>query len=156
MKIQNKSKIIIGVCLFIAVTFFMISPLREKKEPVIFKRPPITKASNNVNSMTVDEVSDLYCGIVLMPKSMEPSIERFSNSKLAQDIKILPARIEWNDGCMVAIPKETVIAYDNPEAQETQGKNIHSKNSQAEKIAESETEKFNPALFYLFIANASK
>lgn len=156
MKIRNKSKMIISVCLCIAVTFFMVFHLREKKEPVVFKRPLINAAQNNVNSMTVDEVSDLYCGIVLMPKSMVPTIEQFSKHKFAKDIKILPAKIAWDNGCMVAIPQKTVFAYANPEVSDTKGKDIQVENSQPDKIAGADIKKLNPALFYLFLANTSK
>jgi hypothetical protein len=87
MKIQKKSKMIIGICIFIGAILFMVFHLKEKKEPVVFKQPPIAETQNNVNSMTADEVSDLYCGIVLMPKSMLSTIEQLSKHKLAKDIK---------------------------------------------------------------------
>jgi hypothetical protein len=156
MKIQEKSKMIISICIFFAVILFMVFHLKEKKEPVVFKQPPIAETQNNVNSMTADEVSDLYCGIVLMPKSMLSTIEQLSKHKLAKDIKILPARIEWENGCMVAIPEETVFAYDNPEVDDTRSKDIQDKNSQPEKNVGADIKKLHPALFYLFLANASK
>jgi hypothetical protein len=134
----------------------MVFHLREKKEPVVFKRPQINAAQNNVYSMTVDEVSDLYCGIVLMPKSMVPTVEQFSKHKFAEDIKILPAKIKWDNGCMVAIPQKSVLAYDNPEVSDTKGKDIQVKNSQPDQIAGAENKKLNPALFYLFSTNTSK
>ena len=156
MKIQNKSKIIIGVCLFIAVTLIMVSQLSRKKEPIVFKRPHITEDASNVKSMTVDEVSEIYCRIVLMPKSKLSTIDQLSKHKFAKDIKILPARIEWDNGCMVAIPEQTVIAYDNPGAKDNPDKYIQDKNSQTQEIAAADIENFHSALFYLFIANASK
>jgi len=134
----------------------MVFHLREKKEPVVFKRPQINAAQNNVNSMTVDEVSDLYCGIVLMPKSKVPTMEQFSKHKFAKDIKILPAKIKWDNGCMVAIPQKPVLAYDNPEVNDTLGKDVQVNNSQPDKIAGAENKKLNLALFYLFLTNASK
>jgi len=156
MKIQNKSKIIIGVCLFSAVTLVTVSQLGKKKEPIVFKRPPIAQDARNVKSMTVDEVSELYCRIVLMPKSKLSTIDQLSKHKFASDIKILPARIEWDSGCMVAIPEQTVLAYDNPDVDDTRGKDIRVEKSQSEKIAETDLNELHPALFYLFLATASQ
>jgi hypothetical protein len=156
MKIQKKSKMIIGICIFIGAILFMVFHLKEKKEPVVFKRPPIAEAQNNVNSMTADELSDLYCGIVLMPKSMVSTIEQLSKHKLAKDIKLLPARIEWDNGCMVAIPEETVFAYDNAEVDDTRSKDLQFIPELPEEFAGAEIKKIHPALFYLFLANVSK
>jgi len=91
-----------------------------------------------------------------MPKSKVPTMEQFSKHKFAKDIKILPAKIKWDNGCMVAIPQRAVFAYDNPEVSETKGKEIQVKNSQPDKISGAENKKLNLALFYLFLTNASK
>jgi hypothetical protein len=156
MKIQNKSKMIISLSLFIAVTFFLASHLQEKKEPVVFKRPLSAKVQQNVNSMTVDETADLYCGILLMPKSMVPALEQFTQSKLAKDINILPAKIEWNNGYMTAVPQETILVSDNSQTDPPTGKDIQLKSWQTENFTDKENKKLNAALLYYFLANASK
>ena len=156
MKIQNKSKMIISFSLFIAVTFFLASHLQEKKERVIYKRPLSAKTQQNVNFMTVDETADLYCGILLMPKSMVPALEQFAQSKLAKDINIVPAKIEWNNGCMTAIAQETILVYDNGQTDPLTGKDIQLKSWQTENFADKENKKINAALLYYFLANASK
>jgi hypothetical protein len=147
---------IIVASLFIAVTLFMVFHFKEKKESVEFSLPLSVEAQNNVKSMTVHDASDLYCRIVLMPKSMVPSIEEISQHKLANNIKIPPAKTEWNDGCMIAIPQEIVFANDNAETIDTNGKDLQFNPELPEEFAGAEIKKIHPALFYLFLANVSK
>ena len=92
----------------------------------------------------------------LMPKSMVPVIQQFSKHKFAKDIKILPAKIEWDNGCLVAIPQKSVFAYTGREVSDTKGKKIRAKNFQPDKIAGADIKKFDPAIFYLFLANTPK
>ncbi len=156
MKIKNKSKMIIAASLLIAVTLFIVFHFKEKKEPVKFSLPLSVESQSNVKSMTVDKASDLYCRIVLMPKSMVPPIEEFPKPKLANNIKILPAKIERNNECMLAIPQQTAFVNDNAEMSGTNGKNLQFKPELPEEFAGAEIKKIHPALFYLFLANVSK
>ena len=156
MKIQNKSKMIVSLCLLIAITLFLVSHLREKSEPVVYKRPLTVNGGLNVNSMTVDEMSDLYCGILLMPKSMVPKLEKISQYRFAEDIKILPAKIEWNDGCMVAVADDGSKSENGVDLDQADGKDVRLIDGQPENFAGRDKKKFNPALLYFFIANASK
>jgi len=156
LKIKNKSKTIIVASLLISVILFIVFHLKVKKEPVEFSQPLSVEAQNNVKSMTVDDASDLYCRIVLMPKSMVPTIEEFPQHKSANNIKTLPARIEWNNGCMIGIPQEILNADDNAETSDTNGKDLQFNPELPEKFAGSEIKKIHPALFYLFGANVSK
>ncbi len=156
MKIQNKYKMIISLCVFIGIAFFLDSHLREKSEPVVYRRPLPVNKSLNVNSMTADEVSDLYCGILLMPKSMEPKLKQISRYRFAEDIKILPAKIEWDNGCMVAIAKDNSTPQNETHPDQADGKDVQAKDAGPEKIAEKDLKKLNAALLYYFLANASK
>ena len=156
MKVQNKSKMIISLCLLIAITLFLVSQLQEKSEPVVYKRPLSVKGGLNVNSMTVDEMSDLYCGILLMPKSMLPKLEQISRYGFAEDIKILPAKMEWNNGCMVAVADDRSTAENGGHLDQALGKDIPFSDEDPENFAERDKKKFNPALLYYFLANASK
>ncbi len=45
----------------------------------------------------------MVAAIVIMPKSYLPALKRFSQSKMARNIKILRARIELQDGNMTAV-----------------------------------------------------
>jgi hypothetical protein len=147
---------IISLCLLIAITLFLVSQLQEKSEPVVYKRSLSVKGGLNVNSMTVDEMSDLYCGILLMPKSMLPKLEQISRYGFAEDIKVLPAKIEWNNGCMVAVADDRSTAENGGRLDQALGKDIPFSDEDPENFAERDKKKFNPALLYYFLANASK
>ena len=156
MKIQNKYKMIISLCLLFAIAFFLDSHLREKSQPAVYKRSLSADRGLNVNSMTSDEVSDLYCGILLMPKSMLPKLEQISRYPFAEDIKILPAKIQWNEGCMVAIADDNSLAQNEVHPDQADGKDVPLKNVEPENIAARDIKKLNAALLYYFLANASK
>ena len=106
--------------------------------------------------MTADDVSDLYCGILLMPKSMEPKLKQISRYRFAEDIKILPAKIGWDNGCMVAIAKDNSTPPNVTHPDQADGKDVRAKDAEAEKIAQKDLKKLNAALLYYFLANASK
>ncbi len=156
MKIQNKYKMIISLCLLIATAFFLDSHLREKSQPVVYKRPVSVSKGLNVNSMTLDDVSELYCGILLMPKSMVPRLEQISRYRFSEDIKILPAKIEWDNGCMVAIAEENPTLQHEANPDHADGKDVQVKDAELEDFAAKDMKKFNAALLYYFLANASK
>jgi hypothetical protein len=147
---------IISLCLLIAITLFLVSQLQEKSEPVVYKRPLSVNGDLNVNSMTADEMSDLYCGILLMPKSMLPKLEQISRYGFAEDIKILPAKMEWNNGCMVAVADHRSTAENRGDLDQVLGKDIPLSDEDPENFADKDKKKFNPALLYYFLANASK
>lgn len=156
MKIQNKYKMIISLCLLVALAFFLDSHLRENSQPVVYKHPLSVNRGSNVNSMTSDEVSDLYCGILLMPKSMAPKLEQISRYGFAEDIKILPAKIEWNKGYMVAVAEEDSIPHNKVQPGQVYGNDVLLKDTDPENIAAKDMKKLNAALLYYFLANASK
>ena len=156
VKIQNKYKMIISLCVFIGLAFFLDSHLREKSEPVVYRRPLPVNKSLTVKSMTTDDVSDLYCGILLMPKSMEPKLQQISRYGFAEDIKILPAKIKWDNGCMVAIAKDKSTPQNEIHPDQANAKDVRAKDAEPEKIAEKDLKKLNAALLYYFWANASK
>jgi hypothetical protein len=148
---------IFGLSILVAFVGIMGFQLMEKHTPIIYKRPPAVQTQMHVNSMTFYEESDIYCGILLMPKSMLPTLKRFSNYDIAKKIKIMPAIIEWNDGQMLVIPKESILKdinlkIDNMDTEEGSVKNMPPQ----EKNAEANNKKLNPALLYFFLANASK
>ena len=141
----------------IAAVGVLIFQLMEKNTPIIYKRPPAVQTQKHVNSMAFYEDSDIYCGILLMPKSMLPTLKRFSNYDIAKKIKIMPANIEWNDGQMLVIPKEAILKdinqkIDNMDTEDGNVKNMPPQ----EKNAEANNKNLNPALLYFFLANASK
>lgn len=157
MKFRNKYKTIIGLSILIGSVGVMLFQLREKNTPIIYKRPHTVQAQKHVNSMTFYEESDIYCGILLMPKSMLPTLKRFSNYDIAKKIKIMPANIEWDDGQMLVIPKEAILKYinqkiDNMDTEDGSVKNLPPQ----EKNAGANNKNLSPALLYFFLADASK
>ena len=157
MKFRNKYKTIVGFSILIGSIGVLIFQLMEKNTPIIYRRPSAIQAQKHVNSMTFDEESDIYCGILLMPKSMLPTLKRFSNYDIAKKIKIMPANIEWDDGQMLFIPKEAILKDINQklDSMDTEDNRMQNMPTQ-EKNAEANNKKMNPALLYFFLANTSK
>ena len=157
MKLRNKHTSIIGLSILIGSVGVLILQLKENNTPIIYKRPPTVQAQKHVNSMTFYEESDIYCGILLMPKSMLPTLRRFSNYDIAKKIKIMPANIEWDDGQMLVIPKDAILKDINQKIghMETEDDSMQNLPS-PEKNAEVNTKMLDPALLYFFLANASK
>lgn len=156
MKFRNKYKTIFGLSILIASIGAMVFQIMEKKPPIIYKRARTVQAQKHVNSMTFYEDSDIYCGILLMPKSMLPTLRKFSSYDIAKKIKILPANIEWDDGQMLVIPKEAILKDINHQIDKMDSKDVRLKNISQKKDAEAKVKKLNPALLYFFLANASK
>ena len=157
MKFRNKYKTIIGLTILTGSVVILIFQLMEKNTPIIYRRPPSVEAQKHFNSMTFDEESDIYCGILLMPKSMMPTLKRFSNYDIAKKIKIMPANIEWDNGKMLVIPKEEILKDISQKIGNMDTEDDGMKNMPAqEKIAEPHDKMLNPALLYFFLANASK
>jgi hypothetical protein len=157
MKFGNKYNAIIGLSILIGSACVLFFQLKEKNNPIIYKRPHTVQAQKHVNSMTFYEESDIYCGILLMPKSMLPTLKRFSNYDIARKIKIMPANIEWDDGQMLVIPKEAILKEINQKIVNMDTEDGSVKNLPLqEKNAEVNVKKLDPALLYFFLANASK
>lgn len=157
MKFRNKYKTIIGLSILIAAVGVLIFQLMDKNTPIVYKRPLAVQTQKHVNSMTFYEDSDIYCGILLMPKSMLPTLKRFSSYDIAKKIKIMPANIEWDDGQMLVIPKEAILKDINQKIGNMDTEDERMKNMPTqEKNAEANNKKLNPALLYFFLANASK
>ena len=156
MKIQNNYKMISGLLLLIAIIGVVVFQSRRKNTPIIYEDPGAAEAQNRVNSMTSYEESDIYCGILLMPKSMLPTLKQFSNYDIAKNIKILPANIEWEDGQMLVIPKEAILKEINDKMDGIKNEDGNANHIAPEEYAAAKINKLNPALLYFFLANASK
>lgn len=51
---------------------------------------------------------EFYSAILLIPKSYLPLLEAFKSRKIAKNIKILPADVEWVDGKIMAISGQII------------------------------------------------
>ena len=68
---------------------------------------PALGAGRGENRLHDQPASELVYAIVVMPTSYLPLLKRFSRSRIARDLKILPAKIDWNDGQPVVTPTHT-------------------------------------------------
>jgi len=66
-------------------------------------------AGKSKKGLTGHLASDVAYAIVVMPKSYVPLLKQFSRSKMARNLKILPAQIGWNDGQPVVIPQQAIL-----------------------------------------------
>ena len=55
------------------------------------------------------EKNDVYCAILLMPKSYLPMLRQFAKHKLAKDIQIIPAEIGWDEDDMIVLPQKSKL-----------------------------------------------
>jgi hypothetical protein len=81
----------------------------KKHEPVV------GKANGSAKLLADYHAADVAYAIVVMPKSYLPALKRFSRSRMARELKILPAEIGWNNGELVAIPKKAIVKREQME-----------------------------------------
>ena len=55
------------------------------------------------------EKNNIYCAILLMPKSYLPMLRQFAKHKLAKDIQIIPAEINWHEDNMIVLPQKSKL-----------------------------------------------
>ena len=67
------------------------------------------KVGRTVHSMVSKGTKDVYSAILLMPKSYLPMLQGFAKHRLAEDIKIIPAKIGWHENEMVVLPKKPIL-----------------------------------------------
>ena len=68
-----------------------------------------SKSSGTIHSLDTRKMNDLYCAILLMPKSHLPMLQQFAKHKLAKDIKIIPAKIDWHEDEMIVLPRKSIL-----------------------------------------------
>ena len=71
--------------------------------------PVASKSKGSAKLLADHHAADVAYAIVVMPKSYLPALKRFSRSRMARELKILPAEIGWKNGELVAIPKQAII-----------------------------------------------
>jgi hypothetical protein len=94
-------------CLSIAAVFpaFYIFSETQIKLSVENTPSPVSGERRHVASAEPAANDDIVAAILIMPKSFLPALKRFSQSKMAKNIKILPAQIRTKDGEMTAVYK---------------------------------------------------
>ena len=102
---KTKYGIFIGFSLVLTVALFKTFGSTDSIERSPFAGSSPRIHANEVRLPTALKDEDVYYAILLMPKSYLPLLESFKSRKIAKDIRIIPADIEWSDGRMVAISK---------------------------------------------------
>ncbi|MGD9054460.1 MAG: hypothetical protein PVG17_21555 [Desulfobacterales bacterium] len=106
---QQKYLPFIGFGLILALTFGVGFKLGQHREVLtVYARSNSAQQVNQKLSLSATR-SNQAAAIVLMPKSYLPLLEKFKHRKIAREIKILPARIGWDDDQMIAIPQKAIL-----------------------------------------------
>ena len=119
--------ILIGLILICAVGYAYFGPsgifINTPKYDLVKKsKISADMAGESTNLLPGQPGDDMAYAIVVMPKSYLPALKRFSRSRMARDLTILPARIGWEEGQMVAIPKQAILKPDiNPTSSSRKG-----------------------------------
>ena len=100
---SKKYSVIVCVCIVAIFLFVVNFNAAETKTIVKMKNPTAAKSSKIKTVQQLAETDDMVAAIIIMPKSYLPALKRFSQSKMARDIKILRAQIELLDGNMTAV-----------------------------------------------------
>lgn len=93
------------ICVAIGAIFLMSFGFNEGDigQSTKFEQFPVKKARNISEPSNLAENEDMVAAILIMPKSYLPALENFSNSKMAKDMIVLRAQIEFKDGRMTAV-----------------------------------------------------
>lgn len=67
------------------------------------KQSPDSKVRQQEKLTQLTKKDDMVAAIIIMPKSYLPALKRFSQSKMAKNIKILRARVAMQGGKMTAV-----------------------------------------------------
>jgi hypothetical protein len=145
-----------GLSLLLSAVIVIASELGEKGEILVAKRSSPVETRQDVNSMTAAEASDLYCGILLMPKKLLPALSRFSQHPIARDIMIMPAKIQWENGSMVVIHEKDFARTADRTTEAVKNGNVKGNNELTQNPTQTDGAALNPALLYLLLANAAK
>ena len=110
-KIKMKIYFIILLGLLVGAGFYLEFNANEI-DPISKPRKISTsKSSGTVHSLDTRKMNDLYCAILLIPKSHLPMLQQFAKHKLAKEIKIIPAKIGWHQDEMIVLPKKSILQH---------------------------------------------
>jgi hypothetical protein len=104
---KNLTKILFGVNLMLAVFLLIEIHALKKENPLKLRTSSSAGIVDKAQIPGTDGRSDVYCAILLIPKTLLPVVKQMSRHKIAKGIKMLPADMEWNQGNLVASSKET-------------------------------------------------
>ena len=95
-------------CLIVAAVLLVFYTYNEKETILAVKNPSAPAHAKHPNNRSVGlrAHDDITAAILLLPKSFLPALRRFSQSRMAKGIKVLPAQIQLEDGKMIAVTKD--------------------------------------------------
>jgi hypothetical protein len=110
-------------CLIVAAVLLVFYTYNENETILAAKNTsaPAHAKHPNIRSVGLKANDDITAVILLLPKSFLPALRRFSQSRMAKGIKVLPAQIQLEDGKMIAVTKDpngnqgegSIVAGDN-------------------------------------------
>jgi hypothetical protein len=92
-------------CLGIAAIFFLLYGFNygDTNQIAKIKHSSDSKMRKNEKLAQLTKNDDMVAAIIIMPKSYLPALKRFSQSKMARNIKILQAQVEMQGDKMTAV-----------------------------------------------------
>ncbi len=104
-----KKKYAVIACLSIATIFLFLYGFDygNTNQVARIKQSSDSKMRKKVQLAQLTKDDDMVAAIIGMPKSYLPALKRFSQSKMARNIKILRAQIEMQDGKMMAVHQDS-------------------------------------------------
>jgi len=98
----------------ISLSFLLIGAFLPRFKPLEFKGrilPAKSASAGRPDAVRLPSTlkrDDVYSAILLIPMSYLPLLEAFKSRKIAKNIKILPADVEWIDGKIMAISGQII------------------------------------------------
>ncbi len=105
---STKYKLLLLLTVTIALTFGVGFKLGQHLAPLTVYTQSNTR-EQLAKTVLPANPSNQVAAILLIPRPYVPLFEKFKHRKIARAIDILPARIGWYDGKMVAIPREAIF-----------------------------------------------
>jgi hypothetical protein len=102
-KLKKKYSVVVAMGIAAIFLFLVFFEAGQSKPIVNLTHKTASKAPKTKSVQQLADRDDMVAAIIIMPKSYLPALKRFSQSKMAKNIKILRARIEVQDGNMTAV-----------------------------------------------------
>lgn len=116
---KNLPKFAFGLGFIFAALLFVEFYSEAKEDSVKVRNATSSGVIKRIKSLPPAGQSDVYCAILIMPKTFLPVLKQISQHKIAQNIKILPANMDWSQGNLIVKPIETIWKDSTPRTDQT-------------------------------------